>query len=136
MDFEFSTGALSVASGNILFLTATQMVVGRDAANLGSPAVHSDDPLQLAGVPLGVPYLLNSAGIVILVTGSAEPASLGVFTSVDVVVFQWANQVSEHLVEHRLLVTAMAFGFWLAALAVHFALNGLAGLGVIELADH
>jgi len=44
--------------------------------------------------------------------------------------------VSEHVVENRMLVAEMVFGFLLAALAVQLALNGLADLEVIHLADH
>jgi multiple antibiotic resistance protein len=143
---HFSTGALSIASGIILFLIAIGMVFGRDDPAAGSLAVEGKDPLQLAIVPLGVPYLLNPAGIVALVTASAEAGSLGVIAVVvatlvvvlalDVVVFRRATEVSESLIENRLLVTEMVFGFLLAALAVQLALNGLAEVGVIELAGH
>ena len=44
--------------------------------------------------------------------------------------------MSEHLVENRMPVAEMVFGFLLAALAVQLALNGLADLEVIYLADH
>jgi len=143
---HFSTGALSIASGIILLLIAIGMVFGRDNPAAGSLAVEGKDPLQLAIVPLGVPYLLNPAGIVALVTASAEAGSLGVIAVVvatlvavlalDVVVFRRATEVSEALIENRLLVTEMVFGFLLAALAVQLALNGLAEVGVIELAGH
>jgi len=143
---HFSTGALSVASGILLLLIAIGMVFGRDDPAAGSLAVEGKDPLQLAVVPLGVPYLLNPAGIVALVTASAEAGSLGVIAVVvatlvavlalDVVVFRRATEVSENLIENRLLVTEMVFGFLLAALAVQLALNGLAEVGVIELAGH
>ncbi len=143
---HFSTGALSVASGILLLLIAIRMVFGRDDPAAGSLAVEGKDPMQLAIVPLGVPYLLNPAGIVALVTVSAEAESLGVFAVVvatlvavlalDVVVFRRATQVSEHLIENRLLVTEMVFGFLLAALAVQLALNGLDEVGVIQLTGH
>jgi multiple antibiotic resistance protein len=143
---HFSTGALSVASGIMLFITAIKMVFGRDAPDASSSSVQSQDPMQLAIVPLGVPYLLNPAGIVILVTASAESESFAVLASVvvmliavlalDVVVFRWATQMNEHLVENRLLVTEMVFGFLLGALAVQLALNGLVDLGVVHQADH
>ena len=71
--------------------------------------------MQVAVFPLAVPYLLNPAGIVVLVTTSAESASLAVFAVVlgilvlvlalDVVVFRWAVQVSSHLDASRMLVT-------------------------------
>jgi multiple antibiotic resistance protein len=102
--------------------------------------------MQLAIVPLGVPYLLNPAGIVVLVTASAEAESIGYIVSVvltlvavlalDVVVFRWANQASELLVKNRMLVVEMVFGFLLAALAVQLALHGLEDVGVIHLTSH
>ncbi len=93
-----------------------------------------------------MPYLLNPAGIVVLVTASAEAGSIGVFgvvgaalivvIGIDAAVFRWANRVSEHLDENRMLVTEKVFGFLLAALAVQLALDGLADLGVIHLIQH
>jgi multiple antibiotic resistance protein len=104
------------------------------------------DPMKLAVFPLAVPYLLNPAGIVVLVTVSAEAGSLGLLAiviglvalviGIDVVVFRLAKQVSAHLDESRMLVTEKVFGFLLAALAVQLALEGLADLGVIHLAGH
>jgi multiple antibiotic resistance protein len=55
---------------------------------------------------------------------------------IDVVVFRWANRAGERLVENRMLVIEMVFGFLLAALAVQLALNGLADVGVITLDGH
>jgi small neutral amino acid transporter SnatA (MarC family) len=143
---HFSPGALSIASGIILLLIAIRMVFGREDPAAGGLAVEGKDPLQLAIVPLGVPYLLNPAGIVVLVTASAEAESLGVVAvvlatlvvvlAIDIVVFRWATQKSEDLVGSGLLVTEMVFGFLLAALAVQLALNGLAEVGVIELTGH
>src|SRR3954451_1198 len=110
---HFSTGALSVASGTILFLTAIGMVFGKDAPGNDLGPEETEDPMQLAIVPLGVPYLLNPAGIVVLVTASAEAESITYFLTVvamlvlvlalDILVFRWANRVSEHLVENRML---------------------------------
>ena len=122
------------------------MVLGQDDPDTGRLAVAGHYPLQLAVVPLGVPYLLNPAGIVVLVTASSEAVSLGVVGIVvgslvvvlliEVLVFSWATRVSEHLVENRMLVAEIVFGFLLAALAVQLALNGLAEPEVIHLADH
>src|SRR4051812_14244648 len=143
---HFSTGALSVASGTILFLTAIGMIFGKDAPGKDLEADQTGDPMQLAIVPLGVPYLLNPAGIVMLVTVSAEADSVAYFFTVvfmliavlmlDILVFRWANRVSEHLVENRMLVAEMVFGFLLAALAVQLALNGLEDVGAIHLASN
>jgi multiple antibiotic resistance protein len=143
---HFSPGALGVASGAILFIIAGTMVLGRgDGGHDGQPAADGD-PMQVAVFPLAVPYLLNPAGIVVLVTTSAEAASVGVLAVVlgililvlalDVVVFRWAVQVSSHLDASRMLVTEKVFGFLLAALGVQLALDGLADLGVIHLTGH
>jgi multiple antibiotic resistance protein len=96
--------------------------------------------------PLAIPYLLNPAGIVVLVTASADAVSVGLFAVVvgtlaavlviDVVVFRFAARVGAHMDESRLLVTEKVFGFLLAALAVQLALNGLEDVGIVTLAGH
>src|SRR5215467_480004 len=145
---HFSPGALGVASGIILLILATTMVLGPGTGNGGSGGhqIITRDPMQVAAFPLAVPYLLNPAGIVVLVTLSAEASSLavlgvgvGVLVVVlvfDVVVFRWAAAVSSKLDASRMLVTEKVFGFLLAALAVQLVLNGLADVGVIHLTGH
>jgi small neutral amino acid transporter SnatA (MarC family) len=140
---HFSPGALGVASGIILLILAADMVLGRPDENGGAHPVPARDPIQIAVFPLAVPYLLNPAGIVVLVTLSAEAASaavlavaVGVLVAVlvfDVVVFRWAVQISSKLDAGRMLVTEKVFGFLLAALAVQLVLNGLFDVGAIHL---
>ncbi len=142
---HFTTGALSVAGGLILLIIAITMVLGTTEAR-DSPAIKGRDPSRLAVFPLAVPYLLNPAGIVALVTLSAEADSVAVFAMVlgllavvlalDVAVFRFASRVSDHLDESRMLVTEKIFGFLLAALAVQLALDGLHSAGVIHLTSH
>jgi small neutral amino acid transporter SnatA (MarC family) len=143
---HFSPGALGVASGIILLIIAVTMVLGpRDPDGATQPAEHTD-PMRLAVFPLAVPYLLNPAGIVVLVTASAEASTVAVLAVVvgvlivvlalDVVVFRWAVRVSNHLDASRMLVTEKVFGFLLAALAVQLVLNGLSDVGVIHLTSH
>ncbi|HEY6397289.1 MAG TPA: MarC family protein [Solirubrobacteraceae bacterium] len=142
---HFSTGSLSVAGGIILLIISVTMVLGSGDSERDR-AIRGRDPMRLAVFPLAVPYLLNPAGIVVIVTASAEAASVGVVAMVigvlalvlvlDVVVFRWANNVSEHLDESRMLVTEKIFGFLLAALAVQLVLDGLSSVGVIHLAGH
>jgi small neutral amino acid transporter SnatA (MarC family) len=143
---HFSPGALGVSSGIILLIIAVAMVLGHSDESGGSMADKGRDPMQAAVFPLAVPYLLNPAGIVVLVTASAEASSVAVLAVVvgilivilalDVVVFRWAVQVSNHMDASRMLVTEKIFGFLLAALAVQLALNGLADVGVIHLTSH
>ena len=93
-----------------------------------------------------MPYLLNPVGIVGLMTISAEANSFSVFAVefgilvfvllIDVVVFRWANRVSDKLDENRMLVTEKVFGFLIAAIAVQLILDGLATAGVIGPVPH
>ena len=139
---HFSPGALGVASGIILLIIAVTMVLGQQNGN-GGHAVKDRDPMQVAASPLAVPYLLNPAGIVVLVTLSAESSSIAVLAvavgivvvvlALDVAVFRWAVHISGKLDASRMLVTEKVFGFLLAALAVQLALNGLSDVGVVHL---
>jgi small neutral amino acid transporter SnatA (MarC family) len=139
---HFSPGALGVASGIILLIIAVTMVLSQQEAN-EAHSVNGRDPMQVAASPLAVPYLLNPAGIVVLVTLSAEASSAAVFAvavgvlvvvlALDVVVFRWAVQVSSKLDASRMLVTEKVFGFLLAALGAQLVLNGLSDVGVIHL---
>jgi multiple antibiotic resistance protein len=143
---HFSPGALGVASGIILLIIAVTMVLGQRDENDGGQPAEDKDPMQLAVFPLAVPYLLNPAGIVALVTASAEASSLAVFAVVvgilililalDIAVFRWAVRVSNHLDQSRMLVTEKVFGFLLAALGVQLVLTGLSDVGVIHLTSH
>jgi multiple antibiotic resistance protein len=139
---HFSPGALGVASGIILLIIAVTMVLGQQNENSGHQ-IKDRDPMQVAVFPLAVPYLLNPAGIVVLVTLSAEARSIAVLAAavgllavvlaLDVVVFRWAVQVGSKLDASRMLVTEKVFGFLLAALAVQLALDGLSDVGAIHL---
>ena len=140
---HFSPGALGVASGIILLIIAATMVLGQQDGNGEDHAVQGRDPMQVAASPLAVPYLLNPAGIVVLVTLSAETSTVAVFAvivgvlavvlAIDVAVFRWAVQVSSKMDASRMLVTEKVFGFLLAALGVQLILNGLSDVGVIHL---
>jgi len=90
--------------------------------------------------------MLNPAGLVFLVTASAEAASVSVLAEVaaalavvlviDAAVLSLAARVSSFLNGTVLLVTDKVFAFLLAATAVQLVLDGLSGTGVIHLARH
>jgi multiple antibiotic resistance protein len=142
---HFTIGSLSIAGGVILLVLAVWMVLAPPASG-SSERSAGKDPMKLAQFPLAVPYLLNPVGIVGLMTISAEADSISVFAVefgilvfvllLDVVVFRWANRVSEKLDENRMLVTEKVFGFLIAAVAVQLVLDGLASVGVIGPVPH
>jgi multiple antibiotic resistance protein len=141
---HFTIGSLSIAGGLILLVLAVWMVLA--PPNGGKQRTEGRDPMQLAQFPLAVPYLLNPVGIVGLMTISAEAKSFSVFAVefgillfvllLDVVVFRFANRVSDKLDENRMLVTEKVFGFLIAAIAVQLILDGLASAGVISPVPH
>ena len=141
---HFTIGSLSIAGGVILLVLAVWMVLG--PPDSGGHSVVGKDPMQLALFPLAVPYLLNPVGIVALMTISAEAKSVSVFAVelgilafvllLDVVVFRWANRVSDRLDENRMLVTEKVFGFLIAAIAVQLVLDGLVSVGIIASVPH
>jgi small neutral amino acid transporter SnatA (MarC family) len=141
---HFTIGSLSIAGGVILLVLAVWMVLS--PADGSSRGTAGKDPLQLALFPLAVPYLLNPVGIVGLMTISAEAKSVSVFAVefgilvfvllLDVVVFRWANRVSEKLDEGRMLVTEKVFGFLIAAIAVQLILDGMVQIGVLASVPH
>lgn len=142
---HFSPGALSIAGGIVLLIISITMILGSPDSEHGE-SMKAKSPMLLAVFPLAVPYLLNPVGIVALVTLSGDAGSFSLFSVVlgllavvltlDLVVFRWANRLSEHLDEGRLLITEKVFGFLLAALGVQLILNGLADTGVIHLTGH
>ena len=55
---------------------------------------------------------------------------------VDVVVFRWANRVSEKLDENACWLQRRSFGFLIAAIAVQLVLDGLVQIGVLASVPH
>jgi MarC family membrane protein len=143
---HFSTGSLAIAGGVILLVISASMVLGSAEPKVQTRGTGGGDPMRIAVFPLAVPYLLNPTGVVALVVLSSEARSvpmlalafglLAVVLAIDLAVFKFANRVSDHLDQNRMLVTEKVFGFLLAALAVQLMLNGLDDLGLIHLMGH
>lgn len=141
---HFTVGSLSVAGGVILLVLAVRMVLGQPEEQDLQEAGRT--PLQLAMVPLAVPFLLNPVGIVGLITISAEAGALGVLAVevailgvvllIDAVVFRYAERAGGRLDEDRMLVVEKVFGFLIAAIAVQLVFDGLHNAGVIAHPPH
>ena len=141
---HFSVESLSIAGGVILRVLAVEMVLQRGGDNQWS--TEGTDPMQLAMVPLTVPYLLNPVGIVGLITISSEAGSVAVLAVeiailltvllIDALVFRWADRAGEALDEGRMLVIEKVFGFLIAAIAVQLILDALYELGVLPTLHH
>lgn len=147
---HFTPGAANIAGGVVLMLLALHMLVspGKDDHH---EKAEGRDAMKMALYPLAVPYLLNPAGIAVLVIASGDVAaasentliSMAVLVAlvlimglIDMLIFTNLDKISKHLDPHRLAVTEAVFGVLLAALAIQLMLDGLAQLGIIEMLAH
>ena len=144
---HFSPEALYIAGGIVFLLVALRMLSEAGAEEEGHHEKASGrDTEKMALYPLAVPYLLNPAGITLLVIFSGAIDSWLMLAILVVLVllvgaFDWLiftnlDRIAEHLDKSRMAVTEAVFGVLLAALAVELVLRGLADLGVLDLVGH
>lgn len=143
---HFSTGALSIAGGIVFILLALHMIVGASKSDDHGAKASDRNPMQMALYPLAVPYLLNPAGISILVIASGEANTILSYVIliglvllmgiIDLLIFGNIGKLAKHLDPSRMVVTEVVFGVLLAALAVQLVLNGLHDLDLISIVVH
>ena len=144
---HFSPEALYIAGGIVFLLVALRMLSEAGAEEESHHEKASGrDAEKMALYPLAVPYLLNPAGITLLVIFSGAIDSWLMLAILVVLVllvgaFDWLiftnlDRIAEHLDKSRMAVTEAVFGVLLAALAVELVLRGLADLGVLDLVAH
>jgi len=144
---HFSPGAANIAGGIVLLLLALHMLISPGKEDHHDKATGRD-AMQMALYPLAVPYLLNPAGIAVLVIASGDITAVETNTLVmlvilvalvllmgviDWLVFTNIDKIAKHLDPSRLAVTEAVFGVLLAALAVQLMLDGLDDLGIISM---
>ena len=144
---HFSPGAANIGGGIVLLLLALHMLVSPGKEDHHEKATGRD-AMQMALYPLAVPYLLNPAGIAVLVIASGDVAASETNTlamlvilvvlvllmgALDWLVFTKIDKLAKHLDPSRLAVTEAVFGVLLAALAVQLMLDGLHNLGIISM---
>ena len=139
---HFTPGALNIAGGIVLLLLGLHMLVSPGKEDHHEKA-GGRDAMKMALYPLAVPYLLNPAGIAVLVISSGEATSWQMYAiliglvllvgALNLLIFVNLDKLAKHLDPSRLAVTEAVFGVLLAALAVQMMVDGLAGLGIIEM---
>jgi multiple antibiotic resistance protein len=147
---HFTPGAANIAGGIVLLLLALHMLVSPGKEDHHEKA-SGRDAMKMALYPLAVPYLLNPAGIAVLVITSGDVASVEsnslimliilvvlvlIMGALDWLVFSNMDKLAKHLDPSRLAVTEAVFGVLLAALAVQLMVDGLADLGIISIVAH
>ena len=138
---HFSPGALNIAGGIVLLLLGLHMLIspGKDDHH---EKASGREAMKMALYPLAVPYLLNPAGISVLVISSGEADSWQMYAllvvlvlvvgALDWLLFVNISKLAKHLDPARLAVTEAVFGVLLAALAVQLMVNGMVELGIIS----
>jgi multiple antibiotic resistance protein len=139
---HFTPGAANIAGGIVLLLLALHMLVSPGKEDHHEKA-NGRDAMKMALYPLAVPYMLNPAGIAVLVIYSSDISSVLmliilvaivlIMGVLDWYVFSNMDKLAKHLDSSRLAVTEAVFGVLMAALAVQLMLDGLDALGIISL---
>jgi len=139
--FHFSTGALTIAGGAILFVFALNMVLSTGG---GHESVEAEDPTSIAVFPLALPLIAQPIGIVALTVASARFhdnwGTLGVIAvlllivmGINIVVLLSESKIVRFIDPQAIDVSERILGILLCALAVQTMLNGANELGIITL---
>jgi multiple antibiotic resistance protein len=141
---HFTPGAIQVAGGIVLLLMGLKMVVSSEGEKKDETGINTDTErraMDLALYPLAVPYLLNPAGIAVLIiaSGTINSIAAGIVVVglvllvgvIDILVFRYIDVVAKVMDQSRLVVTEAVFGVLFAAVAVQLFLEGLQDLGIV-----
>ena len=123
---HFSPEALYIAGGIVFLPLALKMLAGAGDEEDHHEKASDRDAMKTALYPLAVPYLLNPAGITLLVIFSGAIDSwlvLGILVvlvllmgAFDWLIFKNLDSIAQHLDKSRLVMTEAVFGVLLAAL--------------------
>jgi small neutral amino acid transporter SnatA (MarC family) len=141
---HFTPGAIQVAGGIVLLLIGLKMVASSEEGKEQEAEIKIDPQrkaMELALYPLAVPYLLNPAGIAVLIiaSGTIDSIAVGIVVVglvllvglIDMLVFRYIDVVAKRMDQSRLVVTEAVFGVLFAAVAVQLFLEGLQDLGIV-----
>ena len=140
---HFSNAALVTAGGLILFGYGLHMALHASPAHRHDAPPSEAELRKIAIYPMGVPLILNPAGIAAATIFSAEAAAigdLGVLAAIivalgvlDLVVLVVIRLVGRWLETEIFFVLEHLLGVLLTAVAVELVVVGLAGFGILDL---
>jgi multiple antibiotic resistance protein len=141
---HFTPGAIQAAGGIVLLLIGLKMVASSEEGKEEEAEIKIDPErkaMDLALYPLAVPYLLNPAGIAVLIiaSGAIDSFAAGIVVVglvllvgvIDILIFRNIDVVARFMDQSRLVVTEAVFGVLFAAVAVQLFLEGLQDLGIV-----
>jgi multiple antibiotic resistance protein len=140
---HFSGPALIVSGGIVLLAYGIQMVLRPEPHGPAEPPPSEAALMRAAIYPMGVPLVLNPAGIAAATIFSAEAAGLGYLGLIavivvgigvlDLVVLFIARPLGPRLPREATLVLEQLLGVLLAAVAIELIVVGLVGFGILDL---
>ncbi len=139
--FHFSTGALTIAGGAILFVFALNMILSSGG---GHESEAVEDPTSIAVFPLAMPLIAQPIGIVVLTVASARfnddwgtlalmAVILLIVMVITLLVLLGESKIIKYINPQAIDVAERILGLLLCALAVQAMLNGANELGIITL---
>jgi multiple antibiotic resistance protein len=140
---HFTQPALVVASGIVLLAYGIEVILRAEPASRQHPPLDEPDLMRKAVFPMGVPLILNPAGIAATTIFSAEATGLdelGLLIAIvlgialfDLIVLVVARPIGPRLPAEATLVLEQLLGVLLVAVAVQLIVVGLARLGIVDL---
>lgn len=142
---HFSSGALIVAGGIVLLTYGIQTVLDTSALDEGDIPPTEMDLMRAAIYPMGIPLILNPAGIAAAIIFSAEATVVGLdylavlvgivlgIAALDVIVLWLARPVGKRITPEWIIVLEQLLGVLLTAVAVQLIVIGLGQAGIIDL---
>ena len=140
---HFTQPALVVASGIVLLAYGIEVILRAEPASRQHPPLDEPDLMRKAVFPMGVPLILNPAGIAATTIFSAEATGLdelGLLIAIvvgialfDLIVLVVARPIGPRLPAEATLVLEQLLGVLLVAVAVQLIVVGLAQLGIVDL---
>jgi len=140
---HFSAAALVVAGGTILLAYGIQMVLRATPGEPGRLPETETTLRRLAIYPMGVPLILNPAGIAAITIFSAEASSYGdlrllagliaLMGLLDLGVLWVVRPIGPRLPREATLVLEQLLGVLLAAVAIELIVLGLVAFGILDL---
>jgi small neutral amino acid transporter SnatA (MarC family) len=140
---HFSSGSLIIAGGIVLLAYGIQTVLDTVPGTVADVPPSEATLMRMAVTPMGLPLILNPAGIAAATIFSAEATNLGdlgvlgaivlLVAVLDVVVLVVARPIGPRLPTEATVVLEKLLGILLAAVAVELILTGLVFLGLLDL---
>jgi len=142
--FGITLPAFEIAGGIILILMGLEMLQGRRSSTHETPGEAEEGiAKEDAGIiPLGIPMLAGPGAIsTVMVLMGPSPGwwrTVTIFTAITItslasfLILSAAERVRKFLGETGIRILMRLMGLLLTAIAVQFIVNGLAGLGVVE----